>query len=394
MIVGAGYTGLAAARRFAELEPEARIAVLDASEVGEGSPGRNSGFMLEIALADDADPRQLERMTACNGLIADAMTSLKRLIESHAIACDLSRTGTYRAAAGAAGVAALRNYRAFLDAAQLPYEILDRQQLDDRLGTRFYQEGLYSPHCYLVQPAALIRGLADCLPSRVALYENSPVVSINHDNGTWSVRTPKASAHAPLLVLANNAFCKKLGVAGSRLVAMYTCAAMTEPLSRKSLDSLGSEPAWGLLPAHRLGSTLRRTADGRLLIRSLYGYETDMDIDAASTILKGALERRYPQLKDLRFSSVWTGATGFTFNGSPVWGEHGPGLFVAAGCNGGGVVKGTLFGKLLAEVALGFGAPDIATLFGRAAWMPPEPLRRFGFNVISRIERYKGRAEA
>ena len=393
VIVGAGYTGLAAARRFGELEPEARIAVLDASEIGEGSPGRNSGFMLEIALADDADPQQLERMTACNGLIADAMTSLKRLVESHQIPCELSRTGTYRAAAGAAGVAALRNYRAFLDAALLPYETLDRQQLNDRLGTHFYQEGLYSPHCYLVQPAALIRGLADSLPPRVALYENSPVVAIEHDRGTWTARTPKANVHAPLLVLANNAFCKKLGVAGSRLVAMYTCAAMTEPLSSKSLDSLGSDPEWGLLPAHRLGSTLRRTADGRLLIRSLYGYEAELDKSAASTTLKAALERRYPRLKDVRFASVWSGATGFTLNGSPVWGEHAPGLFVAAGCNGGGVVKGTLFGRLLAEAALGFGAPDIAALFGRAAWMPPEPLRRLGFNVISRIERYKGRAE-
>src|SRR5690606_2926353 len=188
-------------------------------------------------------------------------------------------------------------------------------------------------------------------------------------------------------------FCKKLGVAGSRLVAMYTCAAMTEPLSSKSLDSLGSDPEWGLLPAHRLGSTLRRTADGRLLIRSLYGYEAELDKSAASTTLKAALERRYPRLKDVRFASVWSGATGFTLNGSPVWGEHAPGLFVAAGCNGGGVVKGTLFGRLLAEAALGFGAPDIAALFGRAAWMPPEPLRRLGFNVISRIERYKGRAE-
>jgi glycine/D-amino acid oxidase-like deaminating enzyme len=394
VIVGAGYTGLAAARRFQELEPEARIVVLDASEVGEGSPGRNSGFMLEIALADDADPRQLERMTACNRLIADAMTGLKRLVDTNEIACDLSRTGTYRAAAGAAGIAALRNYRAFLDAACLPYEPLDRQQLHDRLGTRFYKEGLYSPHCYLVQPAALIRGLADSLPPRVVLHENSPVVAIERKGGTWTARTPKASVRAPLLILANNAFCKNLGIAESRIVAMYTYAAMTKPLSPGSLDSLGSDLAWGLLPAHRLGSTLRRTGDGRLLIRSLYGYEAEADSGTVSVMLKSALERRYPQLRELDFSSVWSGATGFTLNGAPVWGEYAPGLFVAAGCNGGGVVKGTLFGRLLAEVALGFGAPDIAALFGRAAWMPPDPLRRLGFNVVSRVERYKGRAEA
>src|SRR5690606_5314379 len=142
----------------------------------------------------------------------------------------------------------------------------------------------------------------------------------------------------------------------SRVVAMYNYAAMTKPLSRKSHESLGSDPAWGLLPAHRLGSTLRRTGDGRLLIRSLYGYEAEADNNAAAAKLKTALERRYPWLKALEFTSVWSGATGFTKNGSPVWGEYSPGLFIAAGCNGGGVVKGTLFGRLLAEKALGFGA--------------------------------------
>ena len=139
---------------------------------------------------------------------------------------------------------------------------------------------------------------------------------------------------------------------------------------------------------------MRRTADGRLLIRSLYGYEAEADSGAVGARLKTSLERRYPQLADVEFAGVWSGATGFTMNGAPVWGEHAPGLFVAAGCNGGGVVKGTLFGRLLAEMALGFGATDIPALFGKASWMPPEPLRRLGFDVLSRVERYKGRAEA
>jgi glycine/D-amino acid oxidase-like deaminating enzyme len=186
--VGAGYTGLAAARRSAELEPNASVAVLDSSEVGEGNPGRNSGFMLEIALANDAEPRQLERMTACNRLIADAMNDLCSLVETHRIDCGLVRAGTYRAAAGDAGVAALRKYRAFLEAAQLPHEVLDRFELRDRLGTPFYREGLYSPHCYLVQPAALIRGLAAALPPAVTLYENSPAMAIERSGNEWTRR--------------------------------------------------------------------------------------------------------------------------------------------------------------------------------------------------------------
>jgi glycine/D-amino acid oxidase-like deaminating enzyme len=349
--------------------------------------------MLEIALANDAEPRQLERMTACNRLIADAMNDLRNLVETHRIDCGLVRAGTYRAAAGDAGVAALRKYRAFLEAAQLPHEVLDRLELRDRLGTRFYREGLYSPHCYLVQPAALIRGLAAALPPAVTLYENSPAVAIERSGNEWTVHTPAASLRAPRVIVANNAFCKRLGVGESRIVAMYTYAALTEPVPQSVTDTLGSDMNWGLLPAHRLGSTLRRTVDGRLLIRSLYGYETEADNNPVGERLRVSLRRRFPQLAQVAFESVWSGATGFTLNGAPLWGEYAPGLYVSAGCNGGGVVKGTLFGRLLADRALGRQTPDIPALFGKASWMPPEPIRRLGFNILSAIECHKGRAE-
>src|SRR5690606_26722065 len=155
-------------------------------------------------------------------------------------------------------------------------------------------------------------------------------------------------------------------------------------------ERLGSEPEWGLLPAHRLGTTLRRTADGRLLVRSGYGYEREADNGRVAERLRECLVRRFPHLTldPVRpFAHVWGGATGFTYNGAPVWGQHAPGLWVSAGCNGGGVVKGTLFGTLLARKALGRPVPDVTGLFGAASWMPPEPLRRLGFAVRAPLER-------
>jgi glycine/D-amino acid oxidase-like deaminating enzyme len=196
---------------------------------------------------------------------------------------------------------------------------------------------------------------------------------------------------ASKVMLANNAFARELGGAlRSRLVVMYTYAGLTAPLDEASLGRLGSEPNWGLLPAHRLGSTLRRTVDGRLMVRSYYGYEREEDNSRVAERLRDCLARRFPQLELDRirpFPHVWGGATGFTYNGAPVWGEISPGLWVSAGCNGGGVVKGTLFGTLLARRALGETEPDVPTLFGSASWMPPEPLRHLGFVMRSSLER-------
>jgi len=47
-VVGAGFAGLAAARRLAQLAPDASIIVLDAGRVGEDAAGRNSGFMIDL----------------------------------------------------------------------------------------------------------------------------------------------------------------------------------------------------------------------------------------------------------------------------------------------------------------------------------------------------------
>jgi glycine/D-amino acid oxidase-like deaminating enzyme len=395
-VVGAGYTGLAAARTWAEARPQDRVAVLDASIVGEGSPGRNSGFMLEIALADDADPSAVDRMAKCNDLIGEAMDWLRSLVQTHDIRCDLVRSGTYRAAATAQGQKAIQRYRAFLAAAGLRYEELDRSALETRLGTGCYRYGLYSPDCSLVQPAALIRGLADSLPNNVTIHEETPVVEIKPEaNGFWRVECPAGSLLARRVVLANNAFVRGLGVGASRLTAMYTYAGLTAPLGESLLQQLGTESNWGLLPAHRLGSTLRRTADGRLMVRSFYGYEREEDNDRVAERLRRCLLRRFPQLAlqsgmdapNQPFQYVWGGTTGLTYNGAPLWGEVKPGLFVSAGCNGGGVVKGTLFGRLLAGQALGRPVPDPRPLFGSASWMPPEPIRRLGFSLMSAVER-------
>jgi glycine/D-amino acid oxidase-like deaminating enzyme len=196
---------------------------------------------------------------------------LRALVERHGVQCDLQRTGTYRAAATRPGRRAIERYRAFLESAGLEFEELDQAALQRRLGTRYYGYGLYSPDCSLVQPAALIRGLADSLPKNVTLYEETPAIALRREGAGWRIECPEGSLYARHVVLANNAFVRGLGIGGGQLSAIYTYAALTRPLPAALLERLGSESGWGLLPAHRLGSTLRRTADGRLMVRSFYG---------------------------------------------------------------------------------------------------------------------------
>lgn len=393
LIIGAGWTGISAAKRWHSLSPNSDIALIDASEIGEGNPGRNSGFLLEIALAEDANPDQIEKMELGNQLTASTMAEILAEIEGSDQTVDIGKVGTYRAAASEVGMKSLRNYRAFLEAAGLKYESLDRCALRSRMGSDFYQEGLYSPDCYLAQPAAAIRALASLLPESVQLFENTAALKLKQQATTWQVQTPNAVINARKLVLANNAFSKELGIGRSRLVAMHTYAGLTPVLEQSVLDDLGSDESWGLLPTHRLGSTLRRTRDGRLMVRSMHSYEKEAPRGKIEGELRHRLEKRFPQLPNFDFEHCWGGAVGFTYNGGALWGEFKPGLYVSAGCNGGGTVKGTLLGKLLAETAHGIEVPDVPNLFGRASWMPPEPLRKLGFNIVATLENRQGRHE-
>lgn len=392
VIIGAGYTGFAAATAWQQARPADRIKILEADQVGEGSPGRNSGFMLEIALANDARPEELERMEKLNALSRQTMALLRERVERLGIDCQLERSGTYRAARSAIGQRALTQYEAFLKAAGLSYQTLNGSQLAERIGTRYYAQGIYSPDCYLVQPAALIVGLADSLAAGIELHEHSPATQVVPDGNKWRVITPDGEVAAGRVILANNAFSRALGADPARLTAIYTYAAITEPLPELERQRIAAT-TWGLLPAHRLGCTLRTTADGRLMIRSRYSYEREADNARIEAELKASLEARYPELTPVRFDKVWGGTTGLTYNGAPLWGEIQPGLYVSAGCNGGGIVKGTFLGDALARHALGQPVENIASLFGKASWMPPDPVRRLGFYLTSEMERRKAKHE-
>jgi glycine/D-amino acid oxidase-like deaminating enzyme len=390
-VVGAGFTGLAAARRWALARPGDDVRVLDADLVGEGSPGRNSGFMLEIALAEDADAGSLARMEEVNALSRRAMGELAGLVAEHGIDCGLAHRGTYRAAAGPRGAQAIEAYRRFLEGAGLRHERLDAEALAARLGTRHYRVGLHSPDCWLVQPAALIRGLADVLPENVRVHERSAVRALERDGSEWILRTDAATVRAPRVLLANNGWAAALHPGAGALTPVFTYAALTEPVDP---GVLGSDPEWGLLPAAKLGCTLRRTADQRLLIRSRYSYRAEVSNESIEAQLRGSLARRWPVLAAVAFAHVWGGSTGVTLGGGPLLAELEPGLRVAAGCNGGGVVKGTLFGDVAARAALGEAVPDLPALFGRPGRVPGEPLRRIGFGLFTELWRRQAGAEA
>ena len=392
-VVGAGYTGVAAARRLAQLDPGAEIVVLEASDVGEGSAARNSGFASPRDIPANASDAEQRHTAALNRFGEEGFDWLVSLMAEHGIDCDLERTGRLKGAATAAGARVVDGLRAAVRDLGIPHEYLDAGGMERRMGSRYYGCGLYTEEGHLLQPAALIRGLADSLPPSVRLFEHSPVHSLRRDT-KWRLETGDATVTADCVVLATNAAVKHFGYLRDRLVTIYTYAAITEAMAPRDAAQLGGMPNWGLLPSHRLGTTVRRVGPDRLMVRSMYAYERGIDPRRVRKTLRACFHRRYPGLHHVGLEYVWGGTTALTMNGAPWWGQLDDGLYTSAGCNGAGIVKGTVLGKRLAEHIAGHGEQsDVRATYGSASWVAPEPFRWIGFNVVSAIERRKAGLE-
>lgn len=392
-VIGAGYTGLAIARRLHELDPDARIAVVEATTIGEGSSARNSGFTSAHVLPRTASMEMAEKARIQSAFFSEAFEGLKRIIRDHNIDCDLHQVGSIRAAATEAGEASLRRVVEVAVANQIPHTVLGREDIRRRIGSPYYRFGIHIQDTWLLQPAALIRGLADALPASIDLYENTPVNKLRQEDG-WQLETEGGVVRCKNLALANNGFIPKFGYLKSRMATIYTYAAVTEAIGDDRLSEIGEDESWGLLPPHRLGTTLRRIGRNRIMVRSLYSLETEIEEKRATQELRRRFERRWPKLSDVRFEYLWGGTTAFTMNGSPWWGQLDQNLYASGGCNGSGITKGTMLGGHLAELMLGKGDHDrMMKSMGGASWIAPEPLRSIGFQIVSALESRKAGLE-
>lgn len=392
VVVGGGYTGLAAARRLRELDPKTTIAVLEATEIGEGSSGRNSGFASPYESKMGMSDAQLVHADRLNACLDEGFEFLTAAMKDGHFSCDLEQSGRLTGAATEAGEDKLMRMAERGAALNVPHQLLDRNAMRERIGSSYYRCGLSVDKGYLLQPAALIRGLADHLPDGVQLFENTPLLSLEKRNG-WELKTPEATLRARQVVMGTNSAVKNFGHWKENLVTIFTYAGLTEEMDERDADQLGS-PLWGLLPAHRLGTTIRRVGRNRFLVRSLYAYEKPLEHKAVALDLADCFHRRYPNLSHVRLEYVWGGTTALTMNGAPRWGQMDTGLYAAAGCNGSGIVKGTLLGKRLAEMMVtGDPQEDLSRVYGQANWVAPEPFRTIGFHVVSAFERRKAGIE-
>jgi glycine/D-amino acid oxidase-like deaminating enzyme len=393
-VVGAGFTGLAAARRLAELAPGDEVAVIDAQRAGYGASGRSSGFVVDLAsfVAALADP-DADRFIA---LSRRGIALLREAVERFGIDCDWDDRGWLHVARSEAGLSSLAALRSWLDRRGEAHEPLDEGGMERAVGTSYYRAGLRLPGSVLVQPAALVRGLAAALPEPVALYEETPVTALRPGSPVV-LETPGGRVVADRVLVATNGLMPALGLLRARLFPLWTFGSLTRPLTAEEQAALGGDREWGVLAQDVLGSSLRRTRDQRLLVRNSVRFTRRAGLSPAAAGAEGAHRRalaaRFPALAEIPFDHTWGGIMGMSANGRHHFGPVGDNLWAAAGYNAAGIALGTISGHLLAEAALAHPSPDLEAMrsLPRPSRFPPPPLADLGIRWrISCMERASG----
>lgn len=373
VVVGGGWCGISAARRLAELNPEDRVVLIDAGLIGNNAAGRCAGFAIDLAhnpraknFADNEKGNKEESFVNREGI-----KYLTESVEKYDIQCQWSPEGKIHSAATVQGEQCLRSFANALDRIGEEYSWYNQEVMQEITGSKHYHLGLYAPGTTLVQPAMLLKGLAENMPDNVEIYENSPIVEVEYGDENHLCITEKATIKTKKIILANNGFLSYFGFYTGRAIPIYTYASLTRQLSDEEIAKQGGRNSFGLIPADPFGTTVRRTEDNRYFIRNIYQYTKDFHtnhkiLEKAKQKHQESFDARFPNVSNVGFEYTWGGALTLSQNsGGTVFGQLSKGVYGAGFFNGTGLAKGVIYGKAIAELASGKQSETINILSSR-----------------------------
>ena len=352
-ILGAGYTGLAAALELAEAGY--KVVVLEAERIGWGASGRNGGQAIAGFGCGEA---KLEALVGFDDarkmfdLSREGLQWLRGRIRKHGIECDWRdghATVPIKPRQQREVMAAVEDFNTRYG---YPVEWWDREKLRTQLASDRYLGALYDPNSGHLHPLEYALGLARAaMAAGVRIFEHSRVTQLLR--GTKPVfKTSAGEVHCDFAILAGNALVH--GIApelDAKIMPVGTYIGATVPLGEERANALIrndivlADTNWAL-------DYFRRSRDHRLLFGGRASYSP-----LPPPTLRGTMTRRmrrvFPQLADVEIEYVWGGYIDISLNRAPHFGRLTPNVYFAQGFSGHGVIATGLAGKLISEAIRG-----------------------------------------
>jgi len=356
-IVGAGYTGLSAARQLASAG--ASVIVLDREWVGWGASSRNGG---QVLTGFSVDPATLVARYGESGarerfdISIDAIAQLEALIAREAIDCELETSGHLQAAWKPSHFKAFAAEQALLARVfNHRVELVPPSEQSSELASRRYHGLLIDDRSRGLNPSRFVLGLADAARRAGAVIaERTPVGQVTQQGSRWRLTVPLGAINAGHVVIATNGYSDQAaGALRRRLVPIGSYIIATE--------ALDPALARALLPRRRMAFDskhflffFRVTRDHRLLFggRAEFGKPSVESTRRAAAILQRGMTTVFPDLASVRVEFAWGGMVAFTRDRMPHAGRM-DGAYYAVGYSGHGIAMATYLGALVARQLAG-----------------------------------------
>ena len=368
-VLGAGYSGLSTAIHLAELGY--KVVMVEGAGIGWGASGRNGGQLVNglNASLDTIRRRYGEEAGAfVGGLVQEGGRIIRRLVSQYGINCDL-KNGNIYAAYTPAHMRELEHKKALWKRYGMDdHQLLDKDAIGKLVNTDAYVGGMLDTTGGHLHPLNLTLGEAAALESLGGvIYEQSPVIRVEHEAEKPVIHTARGSVTANTAVICGNAY---LGHVVPKLVSRVM------PVSTQMIatEPLGAERADALIPSDMCVEDVRYildyfrlSADKRMIFGggTVYGGTDPADVRAK---IRPNLEKVFPSLKGVKIDYAWSGNFALSFSRVPQMGKIGRNTYFAHGYSGHGVTGSHLFGKILSEAIHG----DLSrySRFEKLPWIP------------------------
>ncbi len=360
-VIGAGYTGLSAARTLAMRG--AKVAVLESKNIGWGASSRNGGMVLTgmklgvrklIAMYGRERTRQMYAASLAS------IDCVEQIVQEENIECDFSRCGHLEVACKQMH---FDNYERQAEVIEAEFNhqlrVVPKSELNDEIGSSIYYGGMVDEVSAGCNPARYVAGLArSALKAGAEIFEQVRAESLQRDSrqgdAGWKLATSRGSLWAHEVFVGTSGYTgpatpalqKKLIPIGSFIITTEVLpAALARELSPRNRMIYDSK---NFLHYYRL------TPDGRMLFggRAAFFPESDQTVRRSADILRQGMVGVYPQLRDARVEYVWGGTLDFAFDIMPHAGQI-DGMYYAVGYAGHGVAMATYQGQKIAEMMAG-----------------------------------------
>ena len=391
-IIGGGFTGLWTAWYLSELDPELRVVVLEKDICGFGASGRNGGWCVgELVAGVDTFAKWSSHDAAMRlaRAVFDSVDEVGRVTRAQGIDCGYEKGGTVYLARNAPQE---KRQRDLIDAERAhgfteeEIGLLTADEARARVNATDVRSGIHFAATAAIDPARLVRGLADACQARgVEIHESSPVIAVEPGR----VVTSRSTVRAPVIVRGLEGYTRNLPGHRRSMVPLYSLMVATEPLDDAVFEEIGLDGRPTFADDRYAVIYGQRTEDNRIAfggrgVPYVFGSRITPKVERhepTHALVERTLVELFPALADARITHRWGGVLGAPRNFTPsVNFDPSTGMANAGGYVGEGVAPSNLAGRTLADLIVGADT-ERATLpwvnHPSRKW-EPEPLRFLG----------------